>query len=170
MIKTKKKTTKRKTTTKKTRPKKEKADKKGEGGQPDNKNAEKWTEEKLLEIGKGLVAWMKETAIHVFIDEYLLYDCDFNPSNLKRYSEKFESFDELIKKAKAIQELKLRKHSKSIGMPMAIFCLKCNHDYKDKIDITTNDKDINTPLPNVSHLTTQQLQELHDKFTNSESN
>ena len=83
-----------------------------------------------------------------------------------------ECNSELIKKGKFKQEARLVELgcNDMLNTSMGIFCLKNNHGYKDKQDITTNDKDINTPLPNVSHLTTQQLQELHDKFTNSESN
>ena len=116
------------------------------GGKKGNKNAEKWTEKKLVEIGNGLIEWLKEKSTNVFVDEYLLYEHDFDPGNLSRYTKKHDSFEELIKKAKSIQELKLRKYASKMSVPMAIFCLKNNHGYKDKQDITTNDENLHVPV------------------------
>lgn len=134
------------------------------GGQPENKNAEKWTEEVLLKVGDGLFNWMLAKESNVFMREYLLINHGITIDHLSKYTKKYDSFCGLIKKAKEYQEIKLMKHSKRIGMPMAIFCLKANHGYKDKIDITTNDKDINEKLPDLSHLGIDQLRKLHGEL------
>jgi len=114
------------------------------GGQPENKNAEKWTEDIATKIGHDLINWMKESNKNVFYDEFLYINNDYHPDLIGNLSEKFTSFSELIKKAAKIQETKLRLYcgNGKLHPTMSIFCLKNNHNYTDKNDLMSGGKTI----------------------------
>lgn len=77
---------------------------------------EKWTEEVALELGNGLIEWLKETDEdgkdkgNMFFEEYLVMVRDVHPCTTSYLSKKFTSFSNLLAKAKKIQELKLYKY------------------------------------------------------------
>lgn len=122
------------------------------GGKPGNKNAEKWPEERALEFGQELIKWLSIepiiktsmhgeyiTSINLFIIEFLALK-GHSKELTSNLAEKFESFNDLLKKAKAIQESKILKYSmmNKINPTISIFCLKNHHNYKDKQDINVS--------------------------------
>ena len=129
------------------------------GGQPNNKNAEKWTEEAALELGEKLLAWMRQgEGKNIYFNEFLHVVNDYPHSIVSKLSKKFDSFSGLIKKAKIIQEVKLLKYGGTDGCnaSMAIFSLKNNHSYRDKQDVSTNTEPFATvilpaPVPLPDH-------------------
>lgn len=102
------------------------------GAQLNNKNAEKYTEEKALEIGNKLIEWLR-IENNIFYKEFLLNN-NLYTDLVSDLCKKYDSFLELIKKAKEIQEMKLCKLGITglINPTMTIFCLKNNHGYSDK--------------------------------------
>ncbi len=110
------------------------------GGQFGNTNAEKWTEEKALEIGKKLIAWLQDDdPDHIFFEKFLVSQDLYNDV-VVFLSQKYKSFSEVIKKAKQLQELKIWSLSirGTLNVPIAIFALKNHHNRKDKVEHTGN--------------------------------
>jgi hypothetical protein len=115
------------------------------GGQPDNKNAEKWTEEKALKLANDLINWQNEPPVYSY-DQYNnpiklikanLYYKYFLTSNgycmdlIGNLSEKFKSFSELINRSKQIQESKISELA-IMGLLNSQFTtlfMKVNHKY-----------------------------------------
>lgn len=121
------------------------------GGQEGNKNAEKWTEEKLLEVGNNLLEWL-EKPNNYFFEQFLL-DYDLYGTFLANYVDKFNSFSKLIRKAKKKQEFKLAQAG-IMGdtiASMTKFVLTNHHDYKDRVESNNNhsinSKDISDIFP-----------------------
>lgn len=115
-------------------------EKRKEGGQPGNKNAEKWTEEEAILLGNDLIEWIKQPT-NFWVQEFLssrgLY------KDLTGYLEnKFQSFLELKKEADAIQENKIvtKALKNEFNNTMSIFVLKNKHGYKDKTEVDSNVK------------------------------
>ncbi len=121
------------------------APKKNEGGQPGNKNAEKWTEQIALDLGNELINWIKLDD-NIFFEDFLYIVKDLHPNIIGYLSKKYKSFNELLKRSKKIQELKLVKLGikDKLQPAMTIFVLKNHHNYKDKQEITA---DITTTGP-----------------------
>lgn len=108
------------------------------GGKPGNTNAEKWTEKEALEIGNELIAWLQtDNPDNIFFEKFLVGRGLYR-SAVTFLSEKYESFSELIKKAKQLQELNIEALSitNQINVPISIFVLKNHHGYKDKVEHT----------------------------------
>jgi hypothetical protein len=99
------------------------------GGQIGNTNAEKWTEDALLKVGKDLLEWMKVKS-NMFYEEFLL-DYDLYDTFLSNYREKYPSFSKLVSKADKIQEMKLKKLGldKTHDSSMTKFCLINHHGF-----------------------------------------
>src|SRR5690606_28163159 len=133
------------------------------GGQPGNKNAQKWTEEEALKLGEELLSWMKEKPENVFFKEFLIYENDYYEELTDYLSNKYESFLNVLKKAKKIQELKIVKLSSDnkLNPTMSIFCLKNLHDWRDRQDVdhTTKGEDIKN----------LQIEIVHTKATGEQS-
>ena len=125
----------------------------GGGGQPGNKNAEKWSEEKALKVADDLIEWLKEPIEYEYLGQnsntrvikkanlyfkYFLAQEGFYDELIDHLSEKYKSFSKKIKKAKSIQEGKIAELSMSgmINPTMSIFMLKNHHGYSDKQDLT----------------------------------
>lgn len=112
----------------------------------------KWTEEKALELGAELIAWLKEKDDegndkgNMFFLEFLVIERDFYVELIDYLCKKFSSFSKLIEKAKKIQEIKLVKYGVGdrLNATMTKFCLINNHDWIDKkqSDITTKGEKI----------------------------
>lgn len=120
------------------------------GGQINNKNAEKWTEEKALKLGNELIDWLKakdkdgEDKGNIFFKEFLVIENDLYQDLIDYLDGKFESFSDLIKRAKIIQEIKLVKYGVAdrLQAAMTIFVLKNHHDYKDKTEVEQTNKGV----------------------------
>ena len=117
------------------------------GGQPDNKNAEKWTEEVAQELGQSLVEWMKKEKTNIFFEEFLFIKNDLHPCTITYLKNKFMSFSKFIEKAKKIQEIKLIKWGTAdkLNASMTKFVMINHHGYKSErqdIDHTTKGEKI----------------------------
>jgi len=124
--------------------------KKNEGGQPGNKNAEKWTEELALQLGNELIEWLspkletdkntgKTVDIHaanIFKIEFLAIYKRLHKDIIGDLAAKFRSFADLIKIADNIQEAKLLKHGSANNLNAGVTCfvLKNHHGYTDKVE------------------------------------
>lgn len=104
---------------------------------PGNKAAEKWHEEDALKLGNELIAWLKAKPTNIYFQEFLYLENDYYTTVIDYLSNKFESFSNLIKEAKKIQELKIVKYSSlnKLNPTMSIFVLKNCHGFKDKQEI-----------------------------------
>lgn len=110
------------------------------GGQLNNTNASKWTEEKALEIGNDLLDWIKEdTKENIFVSDYLVRN-GYYKDMVDYLQEKYESFSDIIKNALQIQEMKLVKYGTQgkLQPAITIFVLKNHHDYRDRTDQNIN--------------------------------
>jgi FMN phosphatase YigB (HAD superfamily) len=96
--------------------------------------AEKWTEEKALQLGNDLIDWMKNNEINMFWEEYLVMERDLYPELIAYLSNKFTSFLKLIGKAKKVQEIKLKKYGTADKLNATItkFVLINEHGWRDK--------------------------------------
>ena len=117
--------------------------KRRKGGQPGNVNAVKWSEEDALRIGEDLLEWMERKEQNIFLGTFLRSQGLYRDI-VRKLSDRFPSFGDLIKKAKEIQEDKLAFYAltKNINTAMAIFLLKNNHGYKDRQE---HSHDVNIP-------------------------
>lgn len=128
------------------------APKKNIGGQPKNNNAEKWTEEKALELGNKLIEWMRSQPQNIWFQDFLYIQNDYEYNILHYLSEKFDSFSTLKKKADAIQEFKMQRYanSKYINPTIAVFNLKNKHGWtdrrEDKLELSGNETTMNVVL------------------------
>ena len=115
------------------------------GGQPNNKNAEIWTKEKAMALAFALIEWQCSKPTNMFYEDFLCIEKRISKDTINYLSKKFKSFSDLIKKAADIQEVKLRKWGTAgkLNPTMAIFCLKNNHGYTDKVDHTSKGQKIN---------------------------
>lgn len=112
----------------------------GKQFQPGDKAAEKWTEQKALELGYDLIAWQKEKDEegkdkgHIFYEEFLFIEKDLYPGLPSYLAGKFSSFSKLMERAKKIQEAKLVKYGVAdrLNASMTKFCLINHHGYYDK--------------------------------------
>jgi len=115
-----------------------------------NKAAEKWTEAVALKLGQELIDWLKEVdeegndKANMFFNEFLIIEKDLDDSTIDYLCKKFTSFSELITKAKKIQEIKLVKYGVAdrLNATMTKFVLTNHHGYKDKTDLTSDNKAI----------------------------
>ena len=119
-----------------------------------NKAAEKWTEKKALELGDGLLKWLKEPD-NIFYEEYLIIEKGLYTELLQYLAKKFSSFLNLMGHAKKIQEIKLLKGGVKADLSSAMtkFVLINNHGFKstneEKPDGLGNDNiTIFVPQPN----------------------
>ncbi len=125
----------------------------GEGGQPGNKNAEKWTEEKALNLANELIEWMlpkfednkkgKKVDVHganIFYEEFLIMHKKIYSTVLNYLEKKYESFSKTLKTARHIQKIKLMKHATAGNLKegSTIFILKNYHDMSDKVEHSGN--------------------------------
>ena len=109
------------------------------GGQPNNTNAEKWTEEELLEVGNKLLTWMQKPD-NIFFEKFLLLEFDIYGSFLATYKSKYDSFSKLLDKAKKLQEFKLSEGGlkKDFDGGVTKFCLINNHGYTSERTVNEN--------------------------------
>ncbi len=128
---------------------------------------EKWTEEKALDLGAKLITWLKakdddgEDKGNIFFEEFLIIENDYYPELISYLCKKFTSFFNLINRATKIQELKLQKYGVGdrLNATMTKFVLTNKHGWTDKVDNTTNGKDINS-----STITIEELSRIKKSF------
>jgi len=103
---------------------------------------EKWTEEAAINLGNELIAWQKEEASHIFWDEFLVIEKGYYEELIAYLCKKFTSFLKLIKTAKKIQEIKLKKYGTAdkLNATMTKFVLINNHGWHDQTNIDHTSK------------------------------
>lgn len=99
----------------------------------------KWTKQKLIKLGNELIEWLNEHPTNIFFQDFL------NQKGLYKHlisEQNCDEFNELIKRAKSIQEIKLIKYGtfSKLNSTMTIFVLKNHHGYTDG-DKNNNDND-----------------------------
>lgn len=99
------------------------------GGQYGNKNAEKWLEPQAIEIGQSLIDWLKESEMNVLFKYFLYVENDYDYYIIEYLGRKFESFLELIKRAREIQKIKLQHLglNKKVDSTQSIWLSRINH-------------------------------------------
>ena len=104
----------------------------------DYQPAEKWTEDRAMQLGYDLIAWQKEKPENVFWEEFIIMEKELYPEIISYLSKKFTSFLKLIEKAKKIQEIKLKKYGTADRLNASItkFVLINEHGWKDKQEIS----------------------------------
>ena len=104
-----------------------------------NSAAEKWTEEKALQLADELIVWLKKEDVNIFYEDFLFIEKDLYKELISYLSNKFpKSFGLKIKRAKKIQEIKLKKLGvlDQLNATMTRFTLINNHGWSDKVDST----------------------------------
>jgi len=104
-----------------------------------NSAAEKWTEEKALQLADELIVWLKKEDVNIFYEDFLFIEKDLYKELIAYLSNKFpKSFALKIKRAKKIQEIKLKKLGvlDQLNATMTRFTLINNHGWSDKVDST----------------------------------
>jgi len=119
------------------------------GGQPGNKNAEKWPKEDLIQIGEELLEWMSQDQ-NIWFEKFLMSKGLYRDFVSDR-SVNCKPFAELIKKAKQMQESRIAEFAlyNKINTTMAIFLLKNNHGFKDRLD---HDHSVSIPSITYEHI------------------
>jgi len=133
--------------------------------------AEKWTEERALELGRELIDWLKEKNEdgedkgNIFFQEFLIIEKDLYEELIAYLCKKFSSFLKIIEKARQIQELKLQKYGVGdrLNAAMTKFVLINKHDWKDKKEVEQTNKNQITDI-DTSKLSEEEKKVL-DKLT-----
>lgn len=115
------------------------------GGQLNNTNAEKWSEEEALKLGNDLIEWMSPKfeegkdlhILNIFFNEYLVIQRGLYKQIISKLSERFPSFGNLIKRAKEMQGIKLWKYGalNKLNPAIVIFAQKVLHGHRESQEI-----------------------------------
>lgn len=105
-----------------------------------NKIAEKWTEKEALRFGNDLLEWMRELDENIFFEDFIYlkkhdgYAGKIYVDLIGYLCEKFSSFFDLIKEAKKIEEIKLKKFSAfdKLNPSISKFLLSAQFGYAEK--------------------------------------
>ena len=122
------------------------------GGKPGNKNAEKWTEAKALQVAKDLRAWLNKKHTNIHINEFLLMENEYSINLISKLRKKFQSFDEQIKDCKEIMKIKKLKWGQlgKLNPAVTIFDLKVNHNMiESKEEIINQNVNISQKAPKI---------------------
>lgn len=108
------------------------------GGKPGNKNAEKWTEEKALELGNNLLKWMTESNTNLAVETFLYEINNYPVGIVERLKEKYKSFAKLFEQALKVQKGKLMTGSilNKYNAGFVKFLLINNHGMQSDKNIT----------------------------------
>lgn len=145
--------------------------KKKPGGQPGNKNAEKWTEVEAIKLADELIDWMcpklekdEKTGKIVDLHAANIWKLDFL-SIVKRLpkdeinvlARKFPSFAKKAELADNIQEAKILKYGSAgkLNPAVSIFTLKVLHGHNEKMEVSGNISNI--PIYDYSKCSTEEL-------------
>ena len=113
-----------------------------------NKNSEKWTIEIATELFESCLITSKDTTLDCndFIGEVAQKN-DTSLGVLEYLKSKFPELESVYIEIKQNCESNCFRNGKkgTIVPSLAIMNLKSNHGWKDRTDITTNDKDLTTP-------------------------
>ena len=133
-----------------------------EGGQPDNTNAKSWTEKDAIELGNQLVDWLMTPGVfistiagpmlnkrenpRVYIIDFLHREKQLYPSVTCYLETRFESFSNLMEKARMIQQAKIANYGIMGLTEKAFTCFTMKHLFKwrDKLDIEIKEEKVLT--------------------------
>ena len=103
-----------------------------------NKFAEKWSEEKVLAIGKQLLEWMKESEGNFWLEDFL-HENDLYVNFINSMSARFPRFKDYIARAKEIQESRITKFALlgNLDTGMARWVLSVHHNKRDVAETKT---------------------------------
>ena len=141
-----------------------------------NRNAEKWTFRKAIQLFHDAIELTNKketTTVKQFGEPTKIesYKYDFIGEISGELGTFKEIFNHLYKRFNSLKRLNDVLHSNierncyyngkkgAIKEASAIMNLKSNHKWKDRVDNTTNDKEVNTNI-NLSNLTYEQLKEI----------
>jgi hypothetical protein len=130
------------------------------GGRP-----EIWTEEAALQLGEQLIAWYEVDEDNIYLKEFLSKR-RLHSQIISELTSKWESFSELIKIAKEIQEVRLLK-KEGKGEIKSMFVLKNHHGYADKQEVKTENMNYNYDPGDLRQKTADELIELLNAETNT---
>lgn len=124
------------------------------GGQPGNKNAQKWTKEIVEKLGRDLIKWMlpditgligkdgkptgEKIDLHeknIFFERFFIIEKGLYPQITSQLEKDFpKSFPNYIKIAREIQKIKLQEGAifGKLNVTMSIFLLKVHHAFNDR--------------------------------------
>lgn len=117
------------------------------GGQLGNNNAKKWTEEIAVALAYDLLDWLSQEARksrpNLFFEEFLVKNKGLNASLISSLSVKYESFGQLIGRAKEIQRMQLYKWGTwgELNACLTKFALANHHGDTDKVEQTIRNPD-----------------------------
>ncbi len=114
------------------------------GAPEENKNAEKWTEDKAIEFFNDSFKLCDEKG-HDFIGE-VARDMNTYREIYVYLKDKYKSCKSLYNNLLQLCEANCFSHGKKgeINTAMAIVNLKSNHGWTDRVDTTTKDKEVST--------------------------
>lgn len=116
--------------------------------QKGNKAAEKWTEERAFNFGLKMLEWMDSADENIFFEEFIFMvapklneykDVSILASTPSYLANKFESFSNLLERARKTQEVRLKKFSSfdKLNVSMAKFLLSAEHGLSEKSEMKT---------------------------------
>ena len=116
--------------------------------QKGNKAAEKWTEERALSFGNEMLSWMLSADENVFFDEFIFLiapelpdykDISIFTTTPAYLANKYESFSNLLERARKIQETRLRKFGAfdKLNASIVKFLLSAEHGLSEKSEMKT---------------------------------
>jgi len=130
-----------------------------------------WTEDRALELGEGLIAWMEASSDNVYWEKYLYLERKeekLYPELISYLTSKYDSFLQLVKRAKKIQEIRLlEKEGK--GEIKSLFVLKNHHGYADRTEVKTENVNYNYDPKDLREKTQDDLQEMLMNLTRKPS-
>lgn len=111
--------------------------------QKGNKAAEKWTEERAYNFGIEILNWMDSADENIFFEEFIFLiapkleayaDMSIRVNTPAYLANKFESFSNLLERARKTQEIRLKKFSSfdKLNVSMAKFLLSAEHGLSEK--------------------------------------
>ena len=113
------------------------------GAMEGNKNAEKWIEKDVYELGEKIMEWYREEG-NIFFKDFFVNKCGLYRTSRNYLQKKFKSFSTLLEQAKELQEIKLMDGGAKGKLNAAItkFMLMNNHNYSEKTETKTEVKHI----------------------------
>lgn len=102
-----------------------------------NNAAEKWTEEKALELGEELLSWIKTGGKeNMFFNWFLKVEKGLYTDLTAYLSKKFPFFNDILEEAKEIQQIKLIKYGvdDKLSAQMTKFVLMNHHGMSEKVE------------------------------------
>ena len=117
-----------------------------------NKAAEKWTEEHALRLGNELITWMKAEDENIFFEDFLFLQCNeadypgkIHKDLLSYLAKKFTSFSDLLRQARNIEEVKLKKYGAfdKLNASIVKFLLSAEYGLSEKTE-SKNEHTVNT--------------------------